>query len=490
MEKHSDNEHLLNQTVRNEIMRNPIQPFNEITTEDQWWNWSINVLLERIYWNQLRNDLNVNNEVGAMQGNLFLIGAPVIRKFTASNASSYMVFSHFKFGHLFLTSSYDQSQKLKPKTDLQTIVDIQDNMYYHCGKIQCYSNYESIISLGRQRTEAYSTLLNIRNHKWIERNVGRSSAVALQFALYNPPTNLFTIISLLTEWSPSGCVVTSSVTESLRIYHFASLMDYFKTAFEMAFLGMTLVSFFIQLNIVIQKSIKHYLQDLWNFLEVSIIVFSLCYFVSRFYHFKLVAEFIDHLQRGFISVSINFTFITEYLKWSRRLNGIILFFMITKLMNMLRCYRIMASRIAVFYLSCSSSAAIMLKGTITSEQQCSKKVHRSKYLVTFKEVASYISGMMLSVIDRQRPKITDSISIVGSNFYFDEFEDLIDELLFRLNTISDSLHHSLPEKSYCYTEEEEGINNCDTYSTCSFTQTATEYEDAIKQGQLEVDSVT
>lgn len=58
----------------------------------------------------------------------------------------------------------------------------------------------------------------------------------------------------------------------------------------------------------------------------------------------------------------------------------------------------------------------------------------------------------------------------------DEFEDLIDELLFRLNAISDSLHHSLPAKSHSYTEEEDDHNNFDTCSNSSFKQTATEVQ--------------
>ncbi|XP_018424146.1 PREDICTED: polycystic kidney disease protein 1-like 1 [Nanorana parkeri] len=567
--RYSNNEYLLNQAVRNEFIRNPVQLFNEITTEDQWWNWGLNVLLDRLYWNNSHNDI-YSREVGPLEGNYFLTGAPIMRQFKYVHRSNQMI-SYFIHGTPFFTSSDDLSKEMKHKLHTQRPTETPDQIYYQCGKIQCYRDQGSVISLGRLRTEAYSTLLKMRNQRWIERG---TSAFAVQFVLYNPPTNLFTMISLLVELPASGGIVTSSAIESLRIYRITNLLDYFIMAFEMVFLSMVLVSFCIQLGTVIQKSIKAYLQDIWNYVEVSIIVFSLCYFISRFYYFMFVVDLVDHLQRGFFRQFINVSLIADYEKWIRHLHGIILFFMTFKLIKMLHCYRMMAPCIAKFHRSCSSSAFTMLigivfmlcysslghiiissdhypftsvlqciqntftqflriyrpkhikkinvqvkcnqawlaevygilfavlillwtgmfKGVITSVAKFSKKVHRSKHFVTFKEVVSHAKGLILSVVDRHRQKSTDSISIAGNNYYFDEFEDLIDELLFRLNAISDSLHHSLPAKSHSYTEEEDDHNNLDTCSNFSFKQTTTEtcfqYEDVMQHEQLEMNTVS
>lgn len=38
-------------------------------------------------------------------------------------------------------------------------------------------------------------------------------------------------------------------------------------------------------------------------------------------------------------------------------------------------------------------------------------------------------------------------------YYFEEFESLLDELLFRLSALSDSLHHTLPPKGHRYRED-------------------------------------
>ncbi|XP_040210381.1 polycystic kidney disease protein 1-like 1 [Rana temporaria] len=564
--KYSNNEYLSNQAVRNEFIRNPVQLFNDIKTEDQWWNWSFNVLLDRLYWNNSYDEMYSNREAGPVEGNFFLTGAPIIIKYKSAHRSNQMI-SYFIRGNPFFTSSYELSKEVNYKPNTQKSKETLDQIYYQCGKIQCYKEQGSVISLGRLRTEAHSTLLKMRNQRWIERG---TSALAVQFVLYNSPTNLFTMISLLIELPASGGIITSSAIDSLRIYRITSLMDYFIMAFEMVFLSMILVSFCIQLSTIIQKSIKTYFQDIWNCLEVSIIVFSLCYFISRFYYFMFVVDLIDHLQRGFFRLFINFSLIADYEKWFRRLHGIILFLMIIKLLKMLHYYRMMAPCIARFHLSCSNSTFIMLigivsmlcysslghtiissdhypftsvlqciqttfaqflrihtskhinifnvqvkctqawvaglygilfsvfillwtgllKGVLSSVAKYSKKVHRSKQFVTFKEVLSHARELIFSVVDRHRQKSTDSISIAGNNFYLDEFEDLIDELLFRLNAISDSLHHSLPAKSHSYTEEEDDHNNFDTCSNFSFKQAATEYEDGMQHEQLGIDTVT
>lgn len=42
-------------------------------------------------------------------------------------------------------------------------------------------------------------------------------------------------------------------------------------------------------------------------------------------------------------------------------------------------------------------------------------------------------------------------------YYLEEFESLVDELLFRLNALSNSLHHTLPYKANRYREEDSSI---------------------------------
>ncbi|XP_063778763.1 polycystin-1-like protein 1 isoform X2 [Pseudophryne corroboree] len=563
MGKYSQNDYFLNQAVRKEFTRNVKQPFGEIITEDHWWNWSFNVLLDGLYWNKWYNNVSASTEAGPIEGKFFLIGTPIMRKLSVANNSACMIPSFLVSQYPDCTLTHDLLKGARGWSDIQDTGENQEK-YYQCGQIQCYSDMGSIVNLGRLRNEAYSALLNLRNQRWIEKG---TRALAVQFVLYNPPTNLFTSVSLLTELPRSGGIITSSVIESVTIYRITILMDYFIMVFELMFLGMILIFLYLQLSIMTQRGIRSYWQEPWNWVEVSIIVFSLCYYIIQLYHFLLAVDIIDHLQKGFFGVFINFSLIAACEKWTCCLHGIILFFMIIKLIKLLRFYKMMAPCVAVFHLSCSSSLFIMLigivfmlayssvghimfsenypfssaltsiltifthllgvrgsnnihflhsqikskhfptacfygtlfviitllwngmiKGILTSVVKCSKKVHRSKHLVTFRDVASHIRGLVLSIVGRQRHKTTDSMSVTGSNFYLDEFEDLIDELLFRLNAISNSLHHSLPAKPHCYTEED--MNHLETGSNFSFKQTTVEHDNYLQEERMFVESVT
>ncbi|KAM4026856.1 polycystin-1-like protein 1 [Anomaloglossus baeobatrachus] len=561
--KYSDNEYYVNQAVRNEFTRNAKQLFSEIRTEDQWWNYCFNVLLDGLYWNKSYSEQISHNEAGPMQGKFYTIGSPILRKLEPPNSSACMIsslsksnFSDCAFLHL-----------VNGAKDNQGSMNIQDHIFYQCGKIQCYEGRGSIINLGRSRTEAHLALSDIRNQQWINR---RTRAFAVQFLLFNPPTNLFTMVSLLTELPASGGIITSPHIDSVRVYRITTLMDYFLMTFELMYLGMTLIYCYLQLNIMTQKGLRNYWQEPWNWVEASVIVLSLCYYSCQIYHFMLTVDITDHLQRGFFKEFISFVLIAAVEKWTRGLHGIILFLMIIKFIKLLRFYKIMAPCVAVFQHSSSSPASTMLigfvftmaysslghliffsesgsfcsalnsiqtifihllgvcgikhiqflqnhvksnyistacfygalfiastilwtrmlKGILTSVAKYSKKAQRSKHLVTFTELVSHARRLLLSIVGRQRQKNTDSICVTGSNYYFDEFEDLIDELMFRLNAISNSLHHSLPAKSQCYTEEEGDMNYLNSSSDFSFKQTMTEAEEYTLEEKLKVDFVT
>ncbi|XP_075684334.1 polycystin-1-like protein 1 [Rhinoderma darwinii] len=557
--KYSHNEYNVNHAVKNEFTRSAKQPFSEIRTEDHWWNYCFNVLLDGLYWKIWYNEVSSRIETGPIEGKFYIIGAPIMRKLDIANESDCTLSS-------FSTSEFPDCTHphiINDAKDKRETMKIQNQKFYQCGKIQCYEERGSIINLGRSRTEAYSALRNIRNQQWIDR---QTRALVVQFLLYNPPTNLFTMVSLLTELPLSGGIITSPYIDSVKIYRITKLMDYFIMAFELLYLGMVFIYFYLQLSIMIQRGVRSYWQEPWNWVEASIIVLSLCYYSSQIYHFMLTVDITDHLQRGFFKVFVNFSLIAAVEKWTRCLHGIILFFMIIKFIKLLRFYKMMAPCVAVFQHSCSISALIMLigvvftmaysslgrlifssesylfsgalnsiqtifihllgvrgtkhiqflqyeiksnhiaipcfygalfiaftivwtgmlKGILTSVAKYSKKAQRSKHLVTFKDLVSHAKQLVLSIVGRQRQKNTD-ICITGSNYYLDEFEDLIDELLFRLNAISNSLHHSLPAKSQCYTEEEGDMNHLDTSSEFLFKQTLTETQEYTPEEKLKWD---
>uniref|UniRef100_A0A4W3JXY9 Polycystin-1-like protein 1 n=1 Tax=Callorhinchus milii TaxID=7868 RepID=A0A4W3JXY9_CALMI len=115
------------------------------------------------------------------------------------------------------------------------------------------------------RHEAYATLIHLKENEWIDRN---TRVAVVEFTLYNPPTNLFTAVSLLAEMPQSGGVLPSISIESVSVYHINSTLDYFIMVFELLFLAIILLHFYLQTCRISQKGLLRYCQESWNWLEV------------------------------------------------------------------------------------------------------------------------------------------------------------------------------------------------------------------------------
>ncbi|KAG9470271.1 hypothetical protein GDO78_018353 [Eleutherodactylus coqui] len=554
----SPNEYSVNGAVRDVFTRNAKQPFTEIRTMDDWWNFGFNVLLDGLYWKKWHDEDSLK-EVGPIEGKFYIIGDPLMRKLDGANDSSCAIspFSTPAFPDCTLSHLPNGAK------DTNFTTKIQDCTFYQCGKIQCYEDRGPVINLGRSRTEAHAALWKTREQQWVDR---RTRAVLVQFLLYNPPTNLFTAVSLLTELPASGDIITSSRIDSISIYRITAPMDYVIMMIELMYLGMVFICFYLQLNTLVQRGVRSYWHEPWNWVEASIIGLSLGCYGCQVYHFMLTVDATDQLQRRFFKVFINFSLLAGVEKWARCLHRMLLFLMMIRFIKLLRFYKRTAPWVAVFQHSCSHSAFTMhigvvfimafsssgylifssesyafcsalsslqticvhllgvrgikhiqflqneiksnhvsvacfygalfiaftilwtgmLKEILTSVGKYSKKAQRSKHLVTLAELASHTRRLVLSVVCGQRQKQTDGVCVTSSSYYLDEFEDLIDELLFRLNAISNGLHHSLPAKSQSYTEEEGDGQNSDSRSDLSFKQT----EENTPRGERRRDSFT
>ncbi|XP_031759863.1 polycystic kidney disease protein 1-like 1 isoform X2 [Xenopus tropicalis] len=539
--KCSNDDYLLNQAVRNEFTRHAKQSFKNIRTEDDWWNWSFNVLLDGLYWNKMYNITSAKSKTGPIGGKFFLIGTPIIQKFSLENSSACVTYSFISS----IISSYNQANDKPKEPDTENHLEVRDKMHHRNGKVHCYKGRKSVINLGRSRTEAYSALLRIQSQQWINHS---TTALHVLFTLYNPPTNVFTVVLLQMEFPASGGVITSSLIESFKIYHIATLLDYITMALKLLFLGLILLHSCFQLGVMIQTGIRNYWQEPWNWIELGIIASSLCYYACITYTFLLTMDMIDRLQKVFFRIFIDCSILAAWEKWNRSLHGIIFFLMVIKFIKLFRIYKVMAPCLTVLHLSSSSMAFTMISGIIfslafsslghvivlfnsfhfsnmirslhmlfmnllgvgdrrlfsflhlrtksvplpatcvyvvlflfitilwtgmirgilTSIMKNTSKIHRNKQLITLTDVASHAKEKVYSVFGRQRMKSTDTTTFPRNNFYLEEFEDLIDELLFRLNAISNSLHHSLPAKLHCYTEEAEEVSQLESHSVCCF----------------------
>uniref|UniRef100_K7E278 Polycystin-1-like protein 1 n=1 Tax=Monodelphis domestica TaxID=13616 RepID=K7E278_MONDO len=206
--------------------------------------------------------------------------------------------------------------------------------------------------------DAYSILINLRNSGWIDK---RTREIATHFVLYNPPTNLFTSVSLLAEVLPTGDIITSSLVESFSIYHFHSALSYCILFSELVFLVLSLIHLCFQIFIMIQKGILSYWQNSRNWLEMCIIGMSLSYFAHSIFHFILVVDVIDQFHRGFFQVFVDFDPILSWHQRNRYLQGSLLFLLLIKCLHLLGIYKAIAPSLTMMRLSFSNIILPLVK---------------------------------------------------------------------------------------------------------------------------------
>ncbi|XP_051796475.1 polycystic kidney disease 1 like 1 [Acanthochromis polyacanthus] len=102
--------------------------------------------------------------------------------------------------------------------------------------------------------------------------------------------------------------------------------------------------------------------------------------------------------------------------------------------------------------------AAMVIAVVSSLARAIKRCQNRRNVFTMAELASYIRQRVSEFTGRQRRASTSNHE-EGRMYYLEEFESSVDELLFRLNALSSSLHHTLPPKAHRYREEDSPVSS-------------------------------
>ncbi|KAM9337218.1 polycystin-1-like protein 1 [Symphorus nematophorus] len=110
----------------------------------------------------------------------------------------------------------------------------------------------------------------------------------------------------------------------------------------------------------------------------------------------------------------------------------------------------------VLYLSSSVVKTRVAIGVVSSLVRSAKRSQSRGNVFTAAELVGYIRRWVSDFTGlKKRAWIENHVE--AKTYYFEEFESLVDELLFRLNALSNSLHHTLPPKALCHREEDSPV---------------------------------
>ncbi|XP_045066252.1 polycystic kidney disease 1 like 1 [Coregonus clupeaformis] len=522
----SRDQYHLNHAVRTQFTRSPHNPFLFIQTHEEWWNWTLTSLLDgRDTW---YNNISATGKAGTVQGTWIRIGEPILSKIDVSNASQCQVPPIMATLFPECLTAYPPGERV---SGMAFPVGVRSHL---CGQLQCYTGTGTTVQLGLTRSESVSRLESLRSAGWLDR---LTVAVATQFTLYSPPTNLFNSVTLMAERLPGGALHTSAHVQSARVYHSPTAWDYFSMTCQLLFLLVSLVQLVLQICSAGEKGMLGYLRDPQNWLQVSILLVTLVYYIYYIYHSILTLEVIDLLQRHDFRTHVDVSLLSTWEQHTRTLRGVLLFLLVVQCICLSGVNRTMATSVILLRLAFSRllwpmvSGAVLLValstvgnllllrrswgfsslprsvltllslsrgrlgsrnpplsmasqphqlhssnslsfsfyhgalcltltvawtalviGMVSSLVRAAKRAGRRRSLLTLSDVVGYVRDWAAVLIGQRRQRWTDSHAHRRS-FYLEEFESLVDELLFRLNAFSNSLHHTLPPKDLRHRED-------------------------------------
>ncbi|XP_028425777.1 polycystic kidney disease 1 like 1 [Perca flavescens] len=491
----------LNKAVRKQFIRGHDNAFMSIQKHEHWWKWAQTSLLNLLY---------KNSSVATEQSHI-LIGDPILWKTEVSSSFQGKVSSGTLVPEclrLFMsgsrTSTHPQSKDLVPiATPPRT-----------CGHLGCYFGPSATLGLGHMKSGAVSKLKLLHAEGWLGRQtvaihftlfsapnlftsvtmlaehsptgVLLPSAKVQSVRVYHIPTVmdyvvmlcqlLFLLLSLLQLWGQVYAIGQQGLTGYLRtpcnwlevILLTISLMYYVYYIYH----SVIIVE-------IVQQLQKH---NYRGHVDVSLLAtWEQCIRTLRGVTLFLLTIKCVTVLRVNRTLATSAALITRSLAslfWPT-VSGLILMVALSCVGNLLfaqsswafsslsrslqtllcHCWGLRAARGPLFsgrdflyrgvlYLSSVVWTAMVI-GVVSSLVRTAKRSQSWRNVFTVAELAGYIRRRVSEFTGQHRRAWTDNHE-QGRTYYFEEFESLVDELLLRLNTLSNSLHHTLTPNAHRY----------------------------------------
>ncbi|XP_032771810.1 polycystic kidney disease protein 1-like 1 [Rattus rattus] len=506
-------EYSLNQAIRRAFTRNAHHSLGDLSSTEDWWDWTLSTLLDVLHPERMPAGA-WGSQPGALGGQCHLIGPLVIKQLKVSAGTACVAprpFSELVEDVLPMHShALDLENRNVTPGDPET-----------CGvKKESYTH-----SLGRTRHEAHAALTALRASRWIDHS---TRAMSVHFTLYNPPTRLFTSVTLGAEFLPTGGLVSSSLIESFSIFYSDSALQCLLMLSELLFLVLNMIHLCFQLWEMATKGILSYWRKPRHWLELSMVGVALAYYAASGHLTTLAENITDQFHKGLYQRFVDVSLMVSWNQRARCLQGILLFLWMLKCVHLFSSLSTMAPLSAMmghcpgvfslqlvgalllaarfhlrwfllftWTLSRGTSAEAfpgllllfpgrsqkdswhnhlesdhrtvncyygtlflllatlgfgMLRATFLTLFQ-DRKSFRRKSLVTLKDVAVSMWHRLLTLLRLETTTSGETEVATDHIYYLDEFSSLLDELLMKIDGLSDSLELSILEKQWRRTVE-------------------------------------
>ena len=124
-------------------------------------------------------------------------------------------------------------------------------------------------------------LQNLKENLWIDRP---ARAVITEFTIYNAGTNLFTVVTLVSEFPATGGLIAYVSLQTAKLYDYTKNYMFFVLSCEVVFLLFIVFFFFRECKHMYKSGPSAYFREFWNWIEFGIVTFTfvaVCLYVYR-----------------------------------------------------------------------------------------------------------------------------------------------------------------------------------------------------------------
>lgn len=135
---------------------------------------------------------------------------------------------------------------------------------------------------------------DLKQNNWIDQ---RTRALFLEVSVYNAQVDMFGIATFLTEWMPTNGVLYFDNVKAARLFMPTDTKQKVTSACQL-FMVLFLMVFIYGEAKKVFKEKKQYFKDIWNWMEICLIVFILGCLGSLYQRSKFTNKAVDEMQKN------------------------------------------------------------------------------------------------------------------------------------------------------------------------------------------------
>ncbi len=162
------------------------------------------------------------------------------------------------------------------------------------GLLDVYSGGGYLAEFGSKARYAREVTDYLIQTRWLERH---SRALFIEFNLYNGFTNMFSVFTLMVEFSPGGGVLLFPVIRTLKLYNYVGVAAIFRLALEIGFV-LFILYYLVLESLKMHRLKKAYFTNFWNVLELVNIAGAIASFVLYGMHYTFTRLTLEKFHRN------------------------------------------------------------------------------------------------------------------------------------------------------------------------------------------------